>query len=339
MGTTTGIAWTTSTWNPIGGCSRVSRGCQGCYAERIAGRFSGPGQPYEGLAAMTDKGPRWTGQVRLEEHRLDQPLRWKSPRKIFVNSTSDLFHEKVEESWLDRIFAVMAICPQHVFQVLTKRPERMRDYLIFRRQERIERVERAAREIAEGMGRDADAAGEQARICASDDMPNLWIGVSAEDQQTANERLLLLIQTPGAVRFVSAEPLLGAITLKPMWEAFGAEAGLFDWVIVGGESGPGARPMHPEWVRQLRRECAEMGVPLFFKQWGSWAPKRMMNLKTTGLRGWGVVSLSGEFFEGATPWNGRDDDGSGEATMVRMSPRKAGNRLDGDVLEAWPDAT
>ena len=236
MGDHTGIEWTDATWNPIRGCSRVSEGCRHCYAERVAARFSGPGLPYEGLAVMRDGEPRWTGKTQMIWKHLEDPLRWRRPRRIFVNSMSDLFHEDLAPDWIGRIFAIMAAAPQHTFQILTKRPRRMHGFVA-------------------GPSSDPKAAN------IGWPLPNVWLGVSAENQATADERIPLLLETPAAVRFVSAEPLLGAIDL----DVHGPE---LDWLIVGGESGPGARPMQPEWARSLRDQCVDAGVAFFFKQWG-----------------------------------------------------------------------
>lgn len=256
------IEWTDSSWNPIRGCSRVSEGCVNCYAEGIAARFSGPGQPYERLAKRMGGAPRWTGDVRFIESALTAPLRWKRPRKIFVNSMSDLFHEKVPDEWIDKIFAVMAIAHWHTFQILTKRPERMRQYC-------------GSDEV---LGRVVSLINEWAHEFASVEVRhkpdglrglillNIWLGVSVEDQATADERIPLLMQTPAAVRFISAEPLLGPLTISYL------EWARLDWVICGGESGAKARPMHPAWARGLRNQCHKLGIPFFFKQWGEWAP-------------------------------------------------------------------
>lgn len=203
---------------------------------QVAARFSGAGLPYEGLAYRNSSGAHWTGQVNLIEKHLEDPLRWQRPRRIFVNSMSDLFHPAVETEWLNRIFEVMWKSKQHTFQVLTKRPDRMLDY------------------ISRNMW------------LTNDPLPNVWLGVSCEDQKTADERILLLMETPAAVRWISAEPLLGPIDL----EAAPTLEGSIDWVVVGGESGPGARPMHPDWARWLRDQCVAAGVPFFFKQWGEY---------------------------------------------------------------------
>jgi protein gp37 len=277
MGDKTAIEWTDATWNPLRGCSRVSEGCRNCYAERVAARFSGKGQAYEGLAVMKDTGPHWTGEVRLVEEHLADPLRWKRPRRIFVNSMSDLFHESVPDEWIDRIFAVMAYAKQHTFQVLTKRPGRMAEYFGFVTERRREGMRDFYRGLMAGMT-SRDKPREAPRITKWP-LPNVWLGVSVENQKTADERIPLLLRTPAAVRFVSAEPLLGPVDL---WEAgmkingrLNARTGeraFLDWVIVGGESGSCSRPMHPDWARSLRDQCEAAGVAFFFKQWGNWFP-------------------------------------------------------------------
>lgn len=231
------IEWTDATWNPVRGCSLVSPGCTNCYAMRQAHRQKNGA--YKGLTRLGPNGPVWTGDVRFVPEILGYPASLKRPHLIFVNSMSDLFHEAVSDEMIDQIFAAMAFARQHQFQVLTKRPERMRDYL-------------KKRELAAGML-----------------LNHVWLGVSCEDQKTANERIPLLIDTPAAVRWVSAEPLLGPIDVH-------SHAGILidalDWLVVGGESGPGANPMHPDWVRSLRDQCVAAGVPFFFKQWGQWKP-------------------------------------------------------------------
>lgn len=287
----TKIEWTDETWNPIRGCSRVSEGCRNCYAEKVAYRFSDAGRPYHGLVGI---GGKWNGKIKfVEEHLLD-PLRWKKPRRIFVNSMSDLFHENVTDAMRDQIFAVMALCPQHTFQVLTKRPERMLAYLT---QQASEELQQDGRQLMVEMA--IETLLQQAISCDFVKWPlaNVWLGVSVEDQKTADERIPLLLQTPAAVRFLSCEPLLGPINLAPRSRLLapvghcpgcvsgdGAGPGDhalgsvehpvndLDWVIVGGESGPGARPMHPDWARSLRDQCEAAGVPFFFKQWGELAP-------------------------------------------------------------------
>jgi protein gp37 len=290
-----GIAWCDESWNPIRGCSRVSPGCENCYAERTAARFSDYGQPYYGLAVRKlktlgedDEGartvPRWTGQVRFVPEHLGDPLKWKRPRRIFVNSMSDLFHEKLDVRDVDQIFAVMALSPRHVFQVLTKRAPRMKAYL--NDPEVWARIEVAARRIHR------DRTGEQiGGKTLIGPLPNVWLGVTAEDQQRADERIPLLLETPAAVRFVSVEPQLEHVQLKPFTvgagtychecggagvkidedgccTSCGADATWFgvDWIICGAESGHGARPFDPDWARSLRDQCTASGAAFFYKQ-------------------------------------------------------------------------
>jgi protein gp37 len=231
------------TWNPITGCTKVSPGCAHCYAEKMAKRLKAMGRP-EYQDAVNGDG-RWTGKITLVPERLDQPLRWRKPRMVFVNSMSDLFHEEVPDDFIIKVFARMTAFTEHTYQVLTKRPERMRDFVI---------------QNAYGLA----------------NWPNIWLGTTVENQQTADERIPWLLQTPAAVRFLSCEPLLGPIDL----ELVNADVSPIDfarlhglhWIIVGGESGSNARPMHPDWVRTLRDQAMVAGVPFFFKQWGAWQP-------------------------------------------------------------------
>lgn len=218
------IEWTETTWNPVRGCTRVSEGCRHCYAERMAHRFSGAGKPYEGLTRMSTQGPRWTGDVALIESAVRQPLRWRKPRLIFVNSMSDLFHPAVPLNFIQRVFDTMRATPQHTYQVLTKRSERLRKL--------------------------------------HKELPwpnNVWMGVSVESNAETH-RISALADVPAAVRFLSLEPLLGPL---PNLDLSGIH-----WVIVGGESGPGARPMSEAWVLDIHKSCLHQDVPFFFKQWG-----------------------------------------------------------------------
>ena len=277
MSVTTGIEWTDATWNPVRGCSRVSSGCQNCYAERVAARFAGPQRkdgevtdtpgPFAGFA--THSPPRWTGLVALVEEHLLDPLRWRKPRRIFVNSMSDLFHESLPDEAIDRVFAVMALAPRHTFQILTKRAMRMWMY--------------GTSHYGGAASRATSIAGEVSRLCEERGLPfqavkwplpNVWLGVSCEDQARADERIPLLLQTPAAVRFVSAEPLLGPIELPPSSPCEYHRHDLdrcarLDWVIVGGESGPGARPCDIAWVRSIVAQCNADGVAGFVKQLGA----------------------------------------------------------------------
>lgn len=293
MSEKTGIEWTDATWNPIRGCSRVSEGCRNCYAESVANRFKGQGQPYEGLIARTGQ---WNGNITVVDHLLDQPLRWRKPRRIFVNSMSDLFHETVPDDVIHAVFSVMAQATQHTFQILTKRPERMRDVLTL-----------------------WDRIGITGNYFHGHPLPNVWLGVSVEDQATADERIPLLLQTPAAVRWISAEPLIGPIDFSGMWVPHQNPAmhenmlEALDWVVVGGESGKGARPMQLDWARTLRDQCQSAGVPFFFKQWGEFGPN------------W--------FCDGDGKYDG------GPIWMDRMGKKAAGRLLDGREWNEYPVVT
>lgn len=287
MADRTGIEWTDASWNPIRGCSRVSEGCRHCYAETVAARFSGPGQPYEGLAGyVTRPGgrreARWTGRVDFVPHMLEQPLRWRWRRRIFVNSMSDLFHESIPDDWIDRIFAVMALAPRHTFQLLTKRPERMLRYMTNPATPGL-----LARALIDGYLLGGDSVSPHATgahwpvrsigdIDCPDDvgmkqwpLPNVWLGVSVEDQATADERIPLLLSAPAAVRWISAEPLLEAVDLESLPDGSVPTGKTLDWVVVGGESGPDARPFDLDWARSLVDQCQAAGVAVFVKQLGS----------------------------------------------------------------------
>lgn len=273
MSTKSGIAWTDATWSPVTGCTKVSAGCKNCYAEReVESRWSkNPKSVFYGQS-FTD--------VRCHQEKLEQPLHWKKPRKIFVCPRGDLFHPDVPDQFIADVFGIMAAASQHTFQVLTKRPER------------------ALKLLGAGCMGGFEPAVEECLALYSDKdlvwpLPNVWLGVSVEDQEVADEQIPYLLQTPAAVRWISVEPLLGPVDLTAIMpefpERFDALAGCLycdephaaggdedmprlDWVVAGGESGPKARPMHPNWARSLRDQCRAAGVPFFFKQWGEWAP-------------------------------------------------------------------
>jgi protein gp37 len=269
----TKIEWADATVNAINGCSVVSPGCTNCYAMRLAGTRLRHHPSRAGLTIDSKAGPVWNGEVRLNEDQLMQPLRWKRPRRIFWNAHGDTFHDAVPDEWIDRIFAICALTPQHTHMILTKRSARMREYfghfLMLARIGQMIDIVRATEKLWDGTPfQRANAFGAKWRLSEHWPLPNVWLGVSAEDQARANERIPDLLATPAAVRFISAEPLLGPIDLANM--PFGSP--MLDWVIAGGESGPGARPMHPDWARSLRDQCAEAGVAFHFKQWGEWVP-------------------------------------------------------------------
>jgi protein gp37 len=290
----TAIEWTHrpgtrgETWNPVVGCDIVSPGCTNCYAMKMAARIEkmGTAPHYAGTTKPTKAGPVWTGKIALAPERtLLAPLRWTKPRTVFVNSMGDLFHEAIPDETIDRIFAVMALAPQHTFIVLTKRAGRMREYFadIFSDGGQFERVFNRmmfdpACSRAPSVRETCEAYGLPWRqpTCAQDWYPlsNVWLGVSVEDQRRADERIPDLLATPAAVRFVSAEPLLGPIDFHDyLVRAANGFTPPLDWIIVGGESGPDARPMHPDWARSIRDQCAAAGAAFFFKQWGGLRPK------------------------------------------------------------------
>jgi len=266
MGDGTGISWTDATWNPVRGCSRVSEGCRNCYAERVAARFSGPGQPYEGLADRERAGSKWTGEVRIVPEHLADPLRWKRPRRIFVNSMSDLFHEKLSNEDIAAIFGVMAAAPQHTFQVLTKRAERMREWFEWMAlEENWSPTATMHVEAGPHLDDDEDDTLAERILDAEWPLPNVWLGVSVENQDAA-KRIQHLLATPAAVRFLSCEPLIGPIDLLAASPNARSLVWDLDWIIGGCESGPGARACDVDWLRSLRDQCAMAAVPFFLKQ-------------------------------------------------------------------------
>lgn len=270
MSDNTKIEWTDATWNPITGCSVVSAGCKNCYAMKLAGTRLKHHPSRAGLTINTSNGPVWNGEVRFNRDWLDQPIKWKRPRMIFVCAHGDLFHESVPDEWVDRVFAVMALCPQHTFQVLTKRPERMREYMgdLHPGSKRVLAIRQATSPLMAIAGNPSFAIHFP--------LPNVWLGVSVENQEAADERIPLLLDTPAAIRWISAEPLLGPVDISnwidPDYFTGCADDGIkgLHWVVAGGESGLNARPMHPDWARLLRNQCNEAGVAFHFKQWGEW---------------------------------------------------------------------
>jgi len=278
---------------------------------RFAHRFAGEGQRWEGLTVLTNQGPRWTGKIKLEETQLLKPLSWKKRRMVFVNSMSDLFHEDVPFEYVDNVFAVMALTPQHTYQILTKRANRMQEYLSDPdRQEKVCRAMNMLEEVSAGYPLDGSMH------IAGEPLPwplrNVWLGVSVENQKTADERIPLLLETPAAIRWLSIEPLLGYVGLNlarclnghgwvtpelcnsgkdyccPHCHAMVTRCssnspGSFfqkrpiDWIVCGGESSFGARPMNPNWARDVRDQAIAADIPFFFKQWGEWSPHLMPN--------------------------------------------------------------
>lgn len=372
MGDKTGIEWTDATWNPLAGCSLVSPGCTNCYAMGHAARLlDKPGSHYEGTTKRVIGKAVWTGKIgKAPDHIMAQPLRWKRPRMVFVNSMSDLFHEDVPDEWIDEVFAVMALCPQHTFQILTKRPERMREYT--NDPNTISRIydlvcdmvllgEASVILIAPEIDETKAPPGTRVHL-GKWPLPNVWLGVSVEDQRRANERIRYLLNTPAAVRFLSMEPLVGAVDLNqltgvavkdPDKVPLVAETCLYnvldrpailpahdtakiDWVIVGGESGHDARPMHPDWVRYTRDQCVTAGVPFFFKQWGEFHPaadhdpekckKEPVAIHISGVREY----MPSEAFRVLATQE------EGWAGMCKVGKGKSGRTLDGRTWDEMP---
>ncbi len=325
----TKIEWTDATWNPITGCAVVSPGCTNCYAMKLAGTRLKNHPSRKGLTKDTKAGPVWTGEVRLNRQWLDQPLRWTTPRMIFVCAHGDLFAEGVDQVWIDHVFAVMALAPQHTFQVLTKRPERMREYLLGMS---------SRRSFIAGYGALVRGGNlpdhyETAYEAIAKTLPNVWLGVSVEDQRRADERIPVLLETPAAIRWISAEPLLGPLDLT-------SGHGQLDWVVAGGESGRGARPMHPEWARQLRDQCAVAGVPFLFKQWGEWVPQ------VGAVDGWTIPDdpeisridhRDWEDDHWGEPYRPMWCDDLDDDTVSRVGKRYAGRLLDGVEHNGFPE--
>jgi protein gp37 len=331
MAETTTIEWTRNddgtpgrTWNPVTGCSKISDGCTNCYAETIAERFRGTAAFPHGF------------DVRVRSDKVNAPLKWRKPTRVFVNSMSDLFHADVDQAWIADIFAVMAAARRHTFQLLTKRHARMRSLL--NDPGFVENV----RKGAHGKGLPADQWQWP--------LPNLWLGVSVENQQWADIRIPALLATPATVRFLSCEPLLGPIDLfaddhstherdfdgtddyicldcstvqrTVPWRVIDRSRLGIDWVIVGGESGRKARPMAPQWATSLRDQCEAAGVPFFFKQWGEYAPTGYLVIGGTSK---GVL-LVGEPV----------DDLGHRVELARVGKKQAGRELDGRTHDAFP---
>lgn len=366
MADKTGIEWTDATWNPLAGCSLVSPGCTNCYAMVHAHRLlDKPGSHYEGTTKKVNGTPVWTGKIaKAPDHIMEQPLRWSRPRMVFVNSMSDLFHEDVPDEWIDEVFAIMALAKDHTFQILTKRAERMREYMegsghpaglvhwqcrVYSKMNEI--YEKIPEQLAHKFSKSGFLGGPAYPL------PNVWLGVSVEDQRRANERIRPLLNTPAAVRFLSMEPLVGPVDLNALVATaikdpekgdkitetclytLGQQPAILpahdtnkiDWVIVGGESGGKARPMHPDWVRYTRDQCITAGVAFFFKQWGHWAP---LLPDFEGRGDWFIVSHGGGVDIPDDRW---PDEAAGECPMVQVGKKKAGNTLDGKTWQQIPE--
>lgn len=349
MSDKTQIEWTEATWNIITGCSVVSAGCKHCYAMKLAGTRLQHHPSRTGLTIETANGPVWNGETRFNAEWLDQPLKWKRPRKIFVCAHGDLFHESVPDEWIDQVFAVMALAKQHTFQVLTKRPGRALKYLS---------QDYVTEGIECGMNQLLHSFPDYEPNKKIWPLPNVWLGVSVENQAAADERIPLLLQTPAAVRWISAEPLLGPISFRwAKWHDYSNPSpGVWqdqydgikgiDWVVVGGESGPNARPMHPYWARSLRDQCAAAGVPFLFKQWGEWAPR---SGKLTGggtdfsaldpeCKKWPDIIRLGEHGLNTRISENCTDDAGEDVFVQKVGKKRAGRLLDGVEHNGYPNS-
>lgn len=329
------ISWTDTTWNPLAGCTRASSGCDNCYAAAMAlrleamaqsdiaaGKNQGAKEKYIGVATRTGNGKAaFNGKINFDHSALDEPYTWKKPRMVFVNSMSDLFHKDVPDAFLDRVFQVMIDNRQHTFQVLTKRAERMAQYV----------------------------KAYHPHLNAHE---HIWLGVSVENQDAADERIPHLLNVPAAVRFLSCEPLLGPVHLtgfnSPLWGRLPANQ-FIHWVITGGESGTHARPMHPDWARQLRDQCISTGVPFHFKQWGEWLPVAAqygdddLSFKLDEASGSRVVCMGND---GAiySDCDGKKEYWCGYQPppkehpwfLSRVGKHKAGRTLDGRTWDEFP---
>ena len=329
------IEWTDrSDWNPVRGCTRVSPGCGGpgkhggCYAEALAARFSKPGQWGHGFAEMRGGKPHWTGKVQLQKDRLTLPLSWRKPAKIFVNSASDLFHESLSDEAIDRVFAVMALSPWHTYQVLTKRATRMLDYFSVEDREGPDVDGRSAdysisqfgvrtRIMLQAARIFGDLAPRQRPPIHPTEWPlsNVWLGVSVEDQQRADERRYALgtVAALGFITFVSYEPALGPVDWRGWW--------FLKQLISGGESGPRGRPSHPKWHRDARDFCGRNHIAYFFKQWGEFAPGALNER-------WEAVANNANLQIG--------DPSLDVAQVTRVGKKAAGRLLDGHVHNGFP---
>jgi protein gp37 len=374
MANATPIEWTNWNWNPFVGCTKVSEGCRNCYAMRMASRIANAaqralrdGKPLTDVqeayrkVVMWKRGgktpadnhdvavAKWNNEIAVIESVLMLPLRWKTRRIIFADSMSDLFHEKVTDADLDRVYAIMSLCPHLTFQILTKRPERAARYL--NDPMTWVRVNAVLWSMCKPVLKGAGPV----------KLPNVWLGTSCEDQPAADARILWLLQCPAAIHFLSLEPLIGPIDLTRVAQASkglstrwidalagdawvsgpngteiyaGVPHGAIDWVIVGGESGPGARAMHLDWARSLRDQCVAGRVRFFFKQFGAWLPGEAEREGDQILR---VAYQHGRTYEGDPGANSRIHV-EGDFVYLHLSKHDSGRLLDGRTWDEMPEA-
>ncbi len=331
----TKIEWTDATWNPITGCFMVSPGCTNCYAMKLAGTRLQHHPSRAGLTRRSKGGSVWTGEVRFNEQWLTQPLTWTKPRMIFVCAHGDLFADGVPDEWIDQVFAVMALAPQHTFQVLTKRPERMQEYLYGdSARQRVAWCEaaRVMNQHAAQWRYEGIHGKHRSRVIEAGmswPLPNVWLGVSVEDQKRADERRdpMASLAADGWTTWVSYEPALGPVEWRG-WE-------FLKWLVSGGESGADARPSHPDWHRAARDYSAANDIAFLFKQWGAWREPIDGEIYNTGLGRTAsppafIVSHTGTVhcFENPTIVDGK--------TMIMAGKKSAGRLLDGIEHNAFP---
>jgi len=316
VGAKSNIEWTDSSWTPIRArdkiapdrvgwhCEHVSEACRNCYAESMNRRL-GTGLDYK-------PGNLDAVDIFLDEKMLLAPLRWRKPRKIFVCSTTDLFGDWVRDEWIDRVFVTMARAGQHTFQLLTKRPGRMREYISAFAPDGDGFITRGGTLAMYG-----DTPIDAPIFAANRwPLPNVWLGTTAEDEEHYRQRWAHMAAVPATVRFLSYEPALG-----PIGDLDLGRVGAPNWIIAGGESGPHARPSHPEWFRSLRDQCKAAGVPFFFKQWGEWL---------------GTSDDNGSISYGSHKRHGWDIDGPKEEWAYRVGKSRAGRLLDGVEHSEFP---
>jgi len=350
-----------ATWNPIVGCKEKSEGCKHCFAKKMAFRLMHMPHTSYYQHVLADNGetdpekfkniPEWNGETHFVKSALDKPMKWKSPRMIFTVDMGDLFHEQNSFDWIDQVFTVMACNPQHIFIVLTKRPKNMLKWFTYKdirwAGEGMQGSERLRYYCWHNYGKQIEFKDWHWPL------QNVWLGITAENQEQANKRIPILLQIPAAKNFVSIEPMLGPVFLGQIslpdtkglgWQGkiggytylnclTGEEFSLLvgnqtnyklDWVICGGKSGHKARPMHPDWARSLRDQCKAAGVPFFFKQWGEWMDfQEATSLDNTIIPGQRIVSAKMDRFPDKTE-------------VIKVGRKYTGNLLDGQQHHEWP---
>lgn len=312
------IEWTQTSWNPLVGCTKVSEGCRNCYAIRFSHRMSTTVPSYFGITKKINGKPEWSDKIRVDRNKLRWPLTWKRARMIFVNSMSDMFHERVDDLDIAEIFAIMATESRHTFQILTKRPQRMAKLLT------DETFKKSVTTYLHNWG-------YSLKLDNVWPLRNVWVGASVENEKSAIERVPYLLMTPAAIRWISAEPLLGRITKCSL----GIKLRGIQWIVAGGETGPNARPAYPDWFRALRDLCVSSGVPFFFKQWGEWGT--VENLKVYKNSQLAIVDpATGDFFLRNKTYNLLMPVEKSRH-MIRAGRKAAGRLLDGKEWNEYPN--